>query len=342
MTKPSVSLGVIVAPGLARDVTARIAEDLAAALEREHPTIDWKTELVVDRLVERPAQTGDILEAARDMLLERDWDLAVVVTDLPLRKGRRPVTRRVSPAYGVALVSLPALGAVNLRHRLHQTLLDLVRDLAADNAVEELAVETPERHGLLRPLYWAAVILGNLRLLMGMLRANRPWRLAVRLYGALAAALAGGALGVVTADVWRVSAPMEWWRLAVVCVLAIVATVFAVIAAHHLWERSRDRRVREQVALFNIVTAATVTIGIVTLYAALFVLILAGAELVVKPHVFAYALGRDATFTEYVKLAWFVASLATVAGGLGAGLESEEAVREAAYATTPTEDNEDA
>jgi hypothetical protein len=42
------------------------------------------------------------------------------------------------------------------------------------------------------------------------------------------------------------------------------------IAGHDLWESAPDPRVREQVVLFNIATAATVRIGIATLYVALF------------------------------------------------------------------------
>jgi hypothetical protein len=78
--------------------------------------------------------------------------------------------------------------------------------------------------------------------------------------------------------------------------------------------------------------ARTVMIGIVTLSLVLFVVVLAGAELVLARSVLSPALGRQAATSDYVALAWFVASLATVGGGLGAGLESHEAEREAAYA----------
>ena len=50
---------------------------------------------------------------------------------------------------------------------------------------------------------------------------------------------------------------------------------------HGLWERAPDSRVRDQVVLFNFATTASVAIRIVSLYVALFALILGGAELVV-------------------------------------------------------------
>jgi hypothetical protein len=167
-----------------------------------------------------------------------------------------------------------------------------------------------------------------------MVRANRPWRLAARLYGALVAALAVGAFALVTSDIWRISTSAGWWRLLVMCLLAIAGTVGGVIAAHGLWERVPDPRVRGQVVLFNVTTALTVAIGILCLYLVLFALGLGAAELLLRPAVFAAAVGHAAHTSDYLALAWFAASFATVAGGLGAGLESREAVREAAYTSS--------
>src|SRR4051812_40627249 len=115
--RSTVTLGVVVAPRLERDVPSELAEQVAEDLARRHPSVDWRTELVVDRLVEPPARVSDILECARRSLLRSHWHLAVVVTDLPLRDNGRPVSRRASPTHGVALVSLPALGALNVRPR---------------------------------------------------------------------------------------------------------------------------------------------------------------------------------------------------------------------------------
>ncbi len=126
-------------------------------------------------------------------------------------------------------------------------------------ALQELATDTDTQPSGTPIVFVSAVLFGNLRLLVGMVRANRPWRLATTLYRHLAAALAAGAFGVVSPDIWHVSAALEWWRLVAVSLLSITITVVSVIAAHRLWEHAPDPRVREQVVLFNVATAGTVT-----------------------------------------------------------------------------------
>ena len=84
-------------------------------------------------------------------------------------------------------------------------------------------------------------------------------------------------------------------------------------------------------ALFNLATAATVAIGVSVFYLAVFALSWLGALLLVDGGVFAAVIGAPAGAVEYVKLAWLTATLATVGGALGAGLEDDDAVRAAAY-----------
>jgi hypothetical protein len=346
--RSTVTLGLIVAPRLERDVPPELAEQLAEDLARRHPSVDWRTELVVDRLVEPPARVTEILEHARRRLLGSRWGLALIVTDLPLRASGRSVSRRASRTHGVAVVSLPALGPLHVRPRLRRALVELVDELLgrvdrqADDVLRELTAKNAERVAILRPLFVTEVLFSHLRLLLGMVRANRPWRLVGRLYAALIAALAVGAYGVVTSDIWRLSIALDWWRLTITSAVSVAITIATVIVVPGLWERTSDPRVRGQVVLFNLATATTVTLGIVSLYAVLFLLILAGAGLVTAPQTFAQAVGRDVGFADYVTLAWFVASLATIGGALGSALESEDAVRAAAYSSSTAEGDEDA
>jgi hypothetical protein len=329
-------VGVVVAPRLEHDVGARLARDLVDGLGNRYPSVRWRADVRIDRLVTPPAADSAILDAARRALLAGRWDLGLVVTDLPLRRDGKVVERRTSRTHRIALVSLPALGAVHVRQRLQRTLLELVGELIGDvderGVLDELSRRVPDRPAGVSILFVPVVFFSHLRVLLGMVRANRPWRLAVRLYGALVAAVAASAYGIVTSDIWQLSAAMGWARLTVMCVASIAATVVAVVAVHELWERVPEPSVRGQVVLFNLATLATVFGGILTLYVALLVLTLAGAALIIAPSVLAQTLGHDVGVTDYAVLAWFVASLATVGGALGAGLESDEAVREAAYA----------
>jgi hypothetical protein len=335
-------IGVLVAPRLAPDVSSTLASELREDVRDRYDSVDWRTELQVDRLVVPPASLTEIFAAARQKLLAGDWDLGVVVTDLPLKVGGRPVSRHLSPTHGLAVLSVPALGALHLRQRLRRALVELIGELSGrgadgdweENVLRELTTDTEHPPGSLGFFYVPVHVAGHLRLLLGMVRANRPWRLAARLFGALVAALAVGAFALVTSDIWRISGSAGWWRLLVMCLLAITGTVAAVIGAHGLWERVPDPRVRGQVVLFNVTTALTVAIGILCLYLVLFALGLGAAELLIRPAVFARALGHAAHTSDHVALAWFAASFATVAGGLGAGLESREAVREAAYTSS--------
>jgi uncharacterized membrane protein len=340
-------VGLVVSPALTMAAAHELRDELEQSMRERYPEVDWEFDLVRDRLLPPPANLTELVDAARSRLLAEDWDLALHVTELPLSLSRRPLVRHVSPTHGVALVSLPALGVLRRGRRLHDTLVDAVAALIGDSppgrlrtrrALAELGTDVgddPQQQGI---FLLARVVTGNIRLLLGMIRANRPARLVGRLSRALVGALAAGSFALVTSDVWRLAHSLDTIRLGALTLITVTLAVVTLIAAHDLWERASSPQVREQVMLFNVATTATLGLGIVTLYATVLVLALGVAALLIDDSLLAGAVGEPAGSWDYLRLAWLTASLATVGGALGSALESDAAVREAAYAYQPTDE----
>lgn len=355
-------VGVVASPGAASELAEALRPDLAERIAARLPDAEWTVRLVSDRLVERPADLSQLIAAARRRMFAEGWDLAVCITDLPLQTARRPVVAHASMTHGVAVLSLPALGAVAVTRRATDAVVRLVAGLLGDadpagrHDTDGAAVGSGQRRrrpAVIRRLneigdrlqpdgygfgLVAGVVTGNVRLLLGMLRANRPWRLAIRLSRALAAAFAAGVFALVTSDIWRLSDQVGLLRLTLLTVGSTIAVGATIVIGAGLWEREPpEASAREQVVLFNIVTVMTVVIGVLALYLALLVLTLIGAFLLVPRQLLVDALGHPVGIAGVVELAWLATSVATVGGALGAGLESDEAVREAAYGYQPDE-----
>ena len=219
----------------------------------------------------------------------------------------------VSAAHGVAVLSLPALGPVAVRRRTVGAIVRLAGHLLGDTGqaaggggrrrplarvVRRRMLELGRRveleeHGM---GLVARVVTGNIWLLLGMLRANRPWRLAVRLVRAMVAAVAVGVFALVTSDVWRLAGYLGTLRLTIIGLGSVAATSVTIMIATGLWERSPHPSAREQVILFNIVTAVTVGIGVAVLYGAIFLAMLAAALLLVPVGLLGGALGHPAAW----------------------------------------------
>jgi hypothetical protein len=195
--------------------------------------------------------------------------------------------------------------------------------------LRELVSEVDDQAESVR--FTTRLLTGHLRLLVGMVRANRPWQLAVGLSRALIAAGAAGAFALVTSDIWRLADAAGGLRLTAVSVASLATIAATLIIGAGLWERVGEPRMRQQVVLFNLATTATVLIGVLALCAALFGLALLAAPIVLVPRLLTDALGHPPALSDYVEVAWLTSSLATVGGALGAGLESDEAIRRAAY-----------
>ncbi len=345
---PHIVLGLVGDPGAAFSLASELVDEgLSEELQQRLPGARWCIELVESRLVQPPATDNAIVSAARRSLLNSAWDVVVYLTDQPLHVHGRPVVAHANPVRNVAVVSVPAVGAVRTRQRIRETIARLLerliglpeqRDAEAEPEVSpsrRLSVERVRELGT-DPAdgafaYTARVLTGNLVLLAGMVAANRPWRLSLSLSRALTGAVAAGLFALVTSDIWRLADVFGWERLTSTAVLSIGATTATLIVGAELWEPTVSREVRKQVVMFNIATVVTVLIGVSALYAALYVLALIAAFWFVVPSVLRDAVGHPAAVRDYFELAWLLCSLAMVGGALGAALEPDEAVREAAY-----------
>jgi hypothetical protein len=334
-----IRIGVVAAADH-RDWAEALAEALPGTLgDRVGADVEWR----VDVCEAGPADVADgpreLTDAVRRRLLDRGWELGIGLTTLPLADRHRPVATYASGSHGVGIVSIPALGAVHVEQRLHDAAAELIETLLGDaddgrgrRAVElagELAAERAERDGTLR--FAGRVTRGNLRLLGGMIRANRPMRVVVRLSRSSAAALGTGAYALSSSSIWILAHQSSVARLAAVAVVSMLLILIAMLIAHDLWERVENPAARERVVLFNIVTLVTLTIGIATLYVGLFVVLVLAAAVAIPPSALEQQISASPTVGEYARLAWFAASVATVGGALGSLVESNDAIREAVY-----------
>jgi hypothetical protein len=161
-----------------------------------------------------------------------------------------------------------------------------------------------------------------------MVLANRPWRLVGDLSKVLVATLATAGFFIINANAWSVSDDLETPRLLAVSVLALGGLGVWLIVAHGLWEPPSQGENPALTKRANLATAFTLLLGLVFGYLVLYLIVLAASAIVVPAGFMGQNLGHSAGFEDYATAAWLASSLATVAGAIGSGLESDDEVRE--------------
>jgi hypothetical protein len=350
-SEKEIVIGILTAPVMT-EVAAEIAQVLPDRLARRFPGVRFTTHVANEPLASAAGFREDLVQVTRRRMLDEGWSVAVCLTDFPLRIGRRPVTAHLSVTLGVLLVSVPALGAIATTTRAKETVFRLLDDLLSErlHRPKPGPAHGPARnyvssrlHGFAYPFghpdpfeegsvrFVTAGIRGNLRLILGMVRANRPWRLVGGLSRALVAALGTSVFTLTSPGVWRIANGMGPTRLVALSLSTLAGTCALIIAVHELWEHSPNPAAREQVVLFNAATTLTLAFGLSVLYLALFVLNSVAGIALVAPRVLEGELRHPVGVLDYLGLAWLVSSLATLGGALGAAIESEATVREATY-----------
>ncbi|MBP2367880.1 hypothetical protein [Pseudonocardia parietis] len=345
-----VVVGVLADPDLPTAVADRLEGSLGAKLPEQlaHVPVRWRIEVARDAF-EMHSGYERLLDRARERVHTSDWNLAVCLTDAPLRDAHGVVLAEIGGDDSTAVVSLPAIGGVDVVRRTRRLVAILVEHLAAgvlavDGTRSELRGDRRLRRA--RALHvvnpsetdiGSKIVLGYrlglARLLLGMTRANRPWRLAWGLSAALGGSLAGSAFGVLYSSIWMLADSLSEWRIVLVCVGAIAIYVLWLITSHGLWQTPITSTRRDDVPtiLRNLSTLLTVTLGALVFFTVLFAGVLVACLLVITPDYLATNLGHPSGFGDYLDTALMATVMGMVAGAVGSGLEDDTTIRQATY-----------
>lgn len=311
-------VGLVADPASPTQMAHRIKDLDPPEGEHDGP---WDIQVVSEPFTTGSEDVDTALARLGDQAEQHEWDLVVGLTELPLRDDDgRYLLIEADPQQRTAVLSLPALGGLRMNARTRHAVRTLVGGMADPTSEDEHRVPLPR-------------LRGRWRLLAGMVLANRPWLLVPGLKSALVAALATGAIATINSTVWLLAGSMSSWRLLVATIASIVLVVAWLVIDGELWDHPDDDspEARDRSRLYNLSTLVTLTAGVLICYAALYVVNLVWALFVLDPAVMGGYLQTSLGYGDLFVLAWFVASAATVGGGLGSGLESDDAIRAAAY-----------
>lgn len=322
-------LGLLAPPQFPKALVEDLADDLRQRLEgrwevrvkRDTDAPDAAGEGDSPTIAPDTTGTDEAFARLRERMNDEGWDRLVALSDLPLRVGRRVVVADAADEGDIVVLSIPALGVFRRRKRALRKIVQIAKGFESGR-VDDLQLRGP-------------ALVGHARVVVGMVRFNRPWRIVGRLTYMLSAALATAAFAVITSDVWMLSDALSTVNLIVLTIVAIAVMVGWLIFIHDLWEKAEGRGGIEQAALFNVVTALSLALGVACLSAVLFLATLAGEALIIQSSVLEEQLQHGVGTAEYLALAWMVSALATVGGALGSGLEHEIDIRLAAYSYHP-------
>ncbi|GAB3259208.1 hypothetical protein [Arthrobacter pigmenti] len=344
-------VGLITDPDLPTEIAGDIVDDLERVLtESVSDQVEWDIEI---RSIALPLDDYGKIVVWRDsnrIKRNNGWDLMVAITELTRRLDKHLIISEVSLTHQAAVISIPALGPIRLRHHTKNALIRVLRemiedDLQPDRKPSKYAgfrwtkplVQSPARQETITDDGGKSSHLelkgfrGRTRLLFGMVRVNRPWRLVPSLSSAMAAAAAAAAFGIFYSSIWIMADSLSPPRLLAISTIAIVAMAVWLIFYNDLWEKPRSHRMGRDALLYNSATVATLLVGVTCMYILLFIGAFVGAIIVIPSEYLQTQLQHSISLAAYAQVAWLATSMGITAGALGSSFETDQAIREATY-----------
>ncbi|MEU0398602.1 hypothetical protein ABZ208_38915, partial [Streptomyces sp. NPDC006208] len=300
-------MALLADPDAPTEIAQRMAQILPTRLaDKSGQGRRFDVEVVSEPFTSGTEDPPTLMRRIMDRRSAENWDIVVALTDLPLQSDGRKLVVNLSYEHGLALLSLPSLGGLRLQTRARRAVEEAVLGLAGPQATGGPPQSEPllgPFAGRLTPIhpgpvgeeetadlrYVVSGPRGYLRVLVGMVRANRPWRLVPGLSKALAAALATGAVATVNSTTWSLAEALSAPRLVIAMVGSIGLMIGWLIVDAQLWHRSTEGspEARQRARLYNASTVMTVGIGVLVCYGGLIVINLAWALFILNDRVFA-------------------------------------------------------
>jgi len=344
------TIGIIAAPEFPTDMAYQLKDQLPSVLSEEiNEDISWEFEVMVDGITSVAEDSETLLNSVLNRRTNKGWDYTLCLTDIPFFFENDVELSRVNLDHDTAFLSLPALGW-SVKKRVTNMIVQVIGDIhykedvspdeKRDERIDDIFIwnkirksrKTEKEEVILRYLL-SPKISGRLTLISGMTYDNKPWRLMPSLRSIFAIAFSSGAYGMIFPTLWGLANSYSPFRLAGLAILAIMSLMFWITQSHNLWEEksiSGNERYRK---LYNTTTIITLLLAIGLFHIILVLLFLITAFFLVSPSFYIEQLGLsgDPSFLNYLQLAWMTASVGTITGAIGVGLEDEENVRQSTY-----------
>lgn len=337
------------------DIETLLNEELAQG-------VTWKVKIEVDSFTGASEKIEEISKQAVEIKKSNNWDYVISLTDLPIFFKESIILSNVDINEKIALISLPALGAMPTKKKVKKTIHEMVKELYYGEESERkfqeekwslkqskekkmmgkltdvfqfLKIKRQEVNTIdegasvrfvLQPMW-----MGRIKVVSGMTVANRPWLIMPSFKKIMGTAFATGSYMLIFTTLWQLSGLYNWSRFIMLMLFATVGMITWIIFAHNLWEKKTNYNSQRLRFLYNTTTIVTLSVSMLIFYLAMFLLFVFAVVIFVPIDLFEDELKHDVHLVDYLRLAWLVASTSTVAGAIGASLENEQEVRKTAY-----------
>ncbi len=140
----TIVVGLLADKGMPALIAQRLIDKLPDVLTRQLSNrVEWQVHARCDPLLLDENGLIPMLDLADRQKPAHDWDVLVLLTDLPRRAGTQPIVYDYSTSRAVGLVSIPALGACRVPKRTRNLIVHVIGHLLE----EKLGLDPqPRRH----------------------------------------------------------------------------------------------------------------------------------------------------------------------------------------------------